>query len=53
MISNGINTTTSDVTSVMWIAGIGMILGLLIAIFITYRKPRNYKDVEIEGASKE
>lgn len=49
MIANGIDTTTNMVTGVMWIPAIGMILGLLVAVFITYRKPRNYKDVKIEG----
>ena len=49
MIANGIDATTNMVTSVMWIAGIGMVLGLLIAVFISYRKPRDYKDVAIDG----
>ena len=49
MIANGIDTTTNMVTSVMWIPAIGMILGLLIAVFITYRKPRDYKDIAIDG----
>lgn len=49
MIANGIECTTSMVTNVMWIAGIGMFLGLLIAVFISYRKPREYKDLPIEG----
>lgn len=49
MIANGIDTTTNMVTSVMWIAGIGMVLGLLVAVFISYRKPRDYKDVAIDG----
>ena len=49
MIANGIECTTSMVTDVMWIAGIGMFLGLLIAVFISYRKPREYKDLPIEG----
>ena len=49
MIANGIDATTNMVTSVMWIAGIGMVLGLLIAVFISYRKPRDYKDVTIDG----
>lgn len=48
MIANGMGITTSMVTSVMWIAALGMILGLLVAVFITYRKPRNYKDANIE-----
>ena len=49
MIANGIDTTTNMVTGVMWIPAIGMILVLLVAVFITYRKPRDYKDVKIEG----
>ena len=48
MIANGMGITTRMVTSVMWIAALGMILGLLVAVFITYRKPRNYKDANIE-----
>lgn len=49
MIANGIDATTNMVTSVMWIAGIGMVLGLLIAVFISYRKPRDYEDIAIDG----
>lgn len=49
MVANGIDITTNMVTSVMWIPAIGMILGLLVAVFITYRKPREYKDLKIEG----
>jgi predicted histidine transporter YuiF (NhaC family) len=52
MISNGIDITTNMVTNVMWIPAIGMILGLLVAVFITYRKPREYDDngvTSIEG----
>ena len=48
MIANGMGITTSMVTSVMWIAALGMILGLLVAVFITYRKSRDYKDTNIE-----
>ena len=48
MIANGMEITTGMVTSVMWIAAIGMILGLLVAVFITYRKPRDEKDINIE-----
>lgn len=49
MIANGIDTTTKMVTGVMWIPAIGMILGLLVAVFISYRGPREYKDLAIEG----
>ena len=48
MIANGIEATTNMVTSVMWIPAIGMFIGLLVAVFISYRKPREYKDIQIE-----
>ncbi|WP_291579190.1 Na+/H+ antiporter family protein [Clostridium sp. UBA6640] len=53
MISNGLNVTNSMITKVMWIPGLGMLLGLLIAVFISYRKPREYKDISIEGLVQE
>ncbi len=49
MISNGLNVTNSMIAKVMWIPGLGMFLGLLIAVFISYRKPREYKDISIQG----
>lgn len=53
MIANGIDATTKLVISTMWIPAIAMITGLLIAVFITYRKPRNYKDTAIEEIAEE
>ncbi|MGL5756508.1 MAG: Na+/H+ antiporter family protein [Paraclostridium sp.] len=53
MIANGIDATTSMVTGVMWIPALGMFFGLLVAIFISYRKQREYKDIEIEGIENE
>lgn len=49
MIANGINLTTSMVTSVMWIPVLGMFLGLFVAVFITYRAPREYNYLPMEG----
>lgn len=40
MISNGMNISMNDVSLSMLIPGLGMIVGLLIAIFISYRKDR-------------
>lgn len=48
MIANGIDATTKLVTSTMWIPAVAMILGLLIAVFISYRKPRSYEDITID-----
>ena len=42
IVSNGVKVTPSMTPAAMLIPALGMIAGLLIAIFITYRKPRNY-----------
>jgi len=41
---NGMEIASSSIWSYMLIPGAGMLLGLLIAIFISYRKPRIYED---------
>ena len=47
MIQNGVIVLRSEIWKYMTILGLGMLTGLLIAIFISYRKPRNYKDISI------
>ena len=47
MIQNGMLMSKSDVWKYTWILGIGMLIALLIAIFISYRKPREYKDLNV------
>ena len=42
MVQNGVNILRSDIWKSTFILGIGMFVGLLIAIFITYRKNREY-----------
>ncbi|MEJ8554693.1 Na+/H+ antiporter family protein [Tepidibacter sp. Z1-5] len=42
MNANGMNIHTDMVWKAMVLPGIGMIIGLLVAIFITYRKDREY-----------
>lgn len=49
MIQNGIQITTKDVGSVMWIGGLSMLIGLLLAVLVVYRKPREYKDIKIDN----
>ncbi len=44
LIQNGIEVSLSDVSSVMWIGGFSMLIGLLLAIFVFYRKPREYQE---------
>ncbi|MBZ7944068.1 sodium:proton antiporter [Campylobacter sp. RM13744] len=44
---NGINVTLNDVTHTMYFAAICMIAGLFLAIFVFYRKPKEYKEIEL------
>ena len=44
LIDNGVNITTNMIWKSMLLPGIGMIIGLFIAVFFSYRKPREYKD---------
>lgn len=53
MTGNGMPINQMDVWKGMWIPGASMIIGLLIAVFITYRKPRDYKITEETVESKE
>lgn len=46
MQENGLDITLSDIPAAMLIPVIGMTVGLVIAVFITYRKPREYQDIE-------
>ncbi len=51
LIDNGMEVATKMVWKSMFLPGIGMIIGLFLAVLFTYRKPREYKDVNIdEGA---
>lgn len=45
---NGLEISLNQIPKAMLIPTLGMVVGLLIAIFFTYRKPRIYKDIEIE-----
>ena len=45
MAANGMEIGLNDVTMSMLLPGAGMIVGLFIAVFITYRKNRDYGEV--------
>ena len=47
MIQNGVNVLRGDIWKPTLILGIGMLAGLLVALFISYRKPRIYEDKNI------
>lgn len=42
--ANGVSTTIAQITGVMWIAGLAMVAGLLVAVLTLYKKPRRYKE---------
>ncbi|MCQ9341967.1 TRAP transporter large permease subunit [Corynebacterium phoceense] len=43
----GLDTTGMNIMKIMGIPALGMFIGLLIAVFISYRKPRTYLDAPI------
>lgn len=47
--ANGYNITLGQVWRANWILGIAMIVGLVISVFFSYRKPREYKDLPLKG----
>ncbi|GHS28804.1 sodium:proton antiporter [Helicobacter pylori] len=42
--ANGVSATLAQITGVMWIAGLAMVVGLLAAVLMLYKKPRHYKE---------
>ncbi|MFY8328521.1 Na+/H+ antiporter family protein [Pseudoalteromonas sp. ZZD1] len=48
LVENGLQIINTQVPMAMIIPAIGMFIGLLIAVFISYRKRRNYKVNELE-----
>ena len=47
IIQNGMDVAKNDIWKYNWILGLGMFFALLLAIFVVYRKPREYKNIEI------
>ena len=45
MTQNGISVAKTDIWHYSWILGFAMFLAFLFALFVTYRKPREYKDI--------
>lgn len=48
LTQNGVSVSLSDVTSVMWIGGVAMLVGLFLAIFVLYIRPREYIQTRLE-----
>ncbi|NBI05268.1 Na+/H+ antiporter family protein [Senegalia massiliensis] len=47
LIENGMDVVTGMVWKSMLLPGLGMVVGLFIAILISYRKPRKYEETEV------
>ncbi len=53
LAESGADVAGVSVMQAMALPALGMLIGLLVAIFISYRKPRTYDDARIENASAE
>jgi predicted histidine transporter YuiF (NhaC family) len=49
MVANNVDVGISEISSVMWIAGVAMIVGLILAVFLYCARDREYKDLPITG----
>ncbi|BCX78758.1 Na+/H+ antiporter family protein [Campylobacter sp. 19-13652] len=49
LANNGVEVSLGQISSVMWLGGAAMLVGLLLAIFF-YRKPREYSQTSAEKA---
>ncbi|WP_232547689.1 Na+/H+ antiporter family protein [Propioniciclava soli] len=45
----GLDTTGINILQAMGIPALGMVAGLLVAVFVTYRRPRAYADLPVAG----
>ena len=52
MMQNGVDVIKSKIWKYNWILGLGMFIGLLVAVFVLYRKPRTYKEIEVKEQSE-
>ncbi|MFO7849683.1 MAG: SLC13 family permease [Spirochaetia bacterium] len=52
MSENGMEVAQGQIWHVMWIAGLSMVVGLIIAILFSYSKAREYQDIEVMDQSK-
>jgi hypothetical protein len=52
LIQNGVEVSKNSIWQSTWLLGLGMFVGFLIAIFITYRKPREYENLIIKDVEE-
>ncbi len=53
LTENGMPVTVQDVTAVNRILAVAKLIGLLIAVFVLYRKPRDYKMIEADTSASD
>lgn len=51
MSNNGVVMAKETIFKYCWILGFSMVVGLLIALFVSYNRPRDYADREVGGES--
>lgn len=52
MTQNGVEVLKNDIWKSTWIIGFGMFIGFLIAIFVSYVKPRIYENLDVKYDTK-
>ena len=52
LASNGVDVSIRGISSVMWIGGVSMLVGLILAVFF-YRKPRVYENRALDKQSQQ
>lgn len=53
LIQNGVNVAKNTIWHYSWLLGLAMFVGFIVAIFISYRKPRKYENFEVKQAKKD
>jgi len=48
LTQNGMEVLKTDIWKSVWVLGFAMLVGFLTAVFVSYRKPREYKDLEVK-----
>ncbi len=51
MIQNGVNVLRGDIWKSTLILGVGMLVGLLFALFVSYKKPREYEQKNVVNSN--
>lgn len=53
LMQNGVEVVKNDIWKSTWVLGLAMFIGFLVAIFISYRKPREYQNLEVKQVEQE